>query len=200
MKKTAVYAMSLLVAAFCSSCGDQKNSTEVASTPATSTSEAVASAPQQVNIRYVDGDSIMSQYNLAKDVQEVMLKAHSRLDNLEQSRGTEIQRLANQIEEKMRNNGYLTEDSYKADMAKLQRMQQDAQNALASMQRSASQEVEQQQRILNDSIEAFIKDYNRKMGYDAILFKSSGLYFNPDLDITKEVVEGLNARYNKVSK
>lgn len=37
-------------------------------------------------------------------------------------------------------------------------------------------------------------------GYDAILFKAATLYINPALDITNEVVEGLNARYNKVKK
>lgn len=31
-----------------------------------------------------------------------------------------------------------------------------------------------------------------------ILYKQSGLFFNPALDITKEVVDGLNADYNKV--
>ena len=56
----------------------------------------------------------------------------------------------------------------------------------------------QQQIQLTDSIEAFIKDYNRKKGYDAILFKAAGVYFNPALDITSEIIEGLNARYNKV--
>ena len=53
---------------------------------------------------------------------------------------------------------------------------------------------------LNDSIDSYIKDYNAKHGYDAILFKNAGVYFNPALDITNEVIEGLNARYNKVEK
>ena len=33
--------------------------------------------------------------------------------------------------------------------------------------------------------------------YDAIFFKNATLYINPNLDITDEIVEGLNARYNK---
>ncbi len=58
----------------------------------------------------------------------------------------------------------------------------------------------QQQIQLTDSIEAFIKDYNRKKGYDAILYKAAGVYFNPALDITNEVIDGLNKRYNKVAE
>lgn len=201
MKKTAVYALTLMVGATLglTACdGSQQNNKGSETAPA-ATAEA-SEAAKSLNIRYVDSDSLMAHYNMAKDVQEIMLKAQSRLSSAEQSRGTEIQRLASQIEEKGRNNGYLSQESYEADMRKLQRMQQDAQNALASMGRSAEQEIVQQQIALNDSIIAFINDYNKEKGYDAILLKSAGLYFNPALDITAEVIEGLNRRYNKISK
>ena len=77
-------------------------------------------------------------------------------------------------------------------------LQQDAEQSLAAMQRSTEQELNQLQQAMNDSINAFIADYNKSKGYDAILFRHAGVYFNPALDITDEVVEGLNARYNKV--
>ena len=199
MKKTAVYALSLMIAGAVSlsSC----NNAASTATPAAETAKSETNQEQgaSLNIRYVDGDSIMARYNMAKDVQDFMLKTQSRLSNTEQSRATEIQRLASQIEEKTRNNGYLSQESYEADMRRIQKMQQDAQNVLASLSRIAEQEIGQQQLALNDSIIAFINDYNREHGYDAILLKSAGLYFNPALDITNEVIEGLNRRYNKVS-
>lgn len=196
MKKTAILAMTLMLGGTMAlvSCGN--NQADKAPAQQTSANEETVAAG--TNIRYVDGDSIMTHYNLAKDVQEFILKTNSRIDNVQQSRGTEIQRFAAQIEQKGRNNGYLSQESYNADMNRLQKMQQDAESAIAGMQRSAAQELDQQQRILNDSIEAFIKDYNAQHGYDAILFKSAGLYFNPALDITQEVIDGLNKRYNKV--
>ena len=55
--------------------------------------------------------------------------------------------------------------------------------------------------VVNDSIRNFIADYNKDKKYDAILYYSpavgmgSALYFNPQLDITNEIVNGLNARY-----
>ena len=45
-----------------------------------------------------------------------------------------------------------------------------------------------------------MKVFSEKNGYDAVLLQSAGLYFNPKLDVTKAVVEGLNARYVKVAK
>ena len=42
--------------------------------------------------------------------------------------------------------------------------------------------------------------YNSTRGYDAILLKQAGLYFNPALDITDEIVKGLNSRYTRVEE
>ena len=198
MKKPAFAATLLLLAASVAtvSCSGDKTTQ---SAPQAAAAAGAATSAATINIRYIDGDSIAAHYNLAKDYQEVQIRAFGKLDNAQQTRGAEIQRFAAQIEEKARNNGYLTETSYNADMTKLNRMQQDAQNALAAMQRSTEQELAQMQQAINDSIDSFIKDYNKSHGYDAILYRAAGVYFNPSLDITNEMVEGLNARYNKIS-
>ena len=170
MKKSVKASLLMMAAVLFTACGNNAGNGNTVSADA---APAEAKAGAQVNIRYIDEDSITANYNLAKD---------------------------SQIEEKMRANGYLSEASYNADVAKLNKMQQDAQNALASMEQSTQQELARQQQQLNDSITSFINSYNKGKGYDAILFKSAGVYFNPTLDITAEVIEGLNARYNKVSE
>ena len=152
------------------------------------------------NIRYYNMDSVMANYDLVKTFNETNLRTMTELQNAQTSREGELNRLASSIEQNMQNNGYLSEASYKADVESFNKKQAEAENYLASLQREAEQEMIQQQVQLNDSIEAFIKDYNAKKGYDAILFKNAGVYFNPALDITDEVIKGLNARYNKVSE
>lgn len=199
MKKSPIIVSALCMALAFASCSNN-NENQNAGVANTAADTTVTAQQQTLNIRYVDGDSIMSKYNLARDVQEFILKTHSRLENARQSRATEIQRFASQMDQKMRNNGYLSEASAQADANKLQKMQEDAERALASMQAQAGSELDKQQQQLNDSIETFVKEYNKTKGYDAILFKTAGIYFNPALDITDEIVEGLNARYNKVSK
>ena len=111
-----------------------------------------------------------------------------------------IQGFANSMQKKMQNNGYLSEASYKQDQDKIASMQNSAQRDAANLQNNFQNAAMKAQQTVNDSIEAFIKEYNAKRGYDAILFKAATLYINPELDITDEVVEGLNARYNKVKK
>ncbi len=157
-----------------------------------------ATAPS-LNIRYIDGDSIARRYQGSLDFEAEHMKTMQRLDNAQQAKAKEIQNFAASIEQKGRNNGYLTQESYNADMQKLQKMQQDAESYLANLGRKAEVELAQKQMALNDTIENFIKNFNASRGYDAILFKNAGIYFNPALDITDEVVEGLNAAYTKAS-
>ena len=180
------------------SCGGNSAADKSTATPdATATSAEGATASASLNIRYIDGDSVLTHYQLAKDLQEATMRAVQRLDNARNSKGSEIQKFAASIEQKARSNGYLTEASYNADMQKLQKMQQDAENYLAGLSRTADNELAQQQIELNDSIEKFIEEYNASKKYDAILYKNAGVYFNPALDITNEIIEGLNARYSK---
>lgn len=201
MKKLAMSASSLLLgilALSTTACGGDPAADKSSATPTSAvTSADGATTSPSINIRYIDGDSVLAHYQFAKDLQDATMRAVQRIDNARNSKGSEIQKFAASIEQKARSNGYLNEASYNADMQKLQKMQQDAENYLAGLSRNADNELGQQQIQLNDSIEKFIKEYNASHNYDAILYKNAGVYFNPALDITKEVIEGLNARYTK---
>jgi outer membrane protein len=113
---------------------------------------------------------------------------------------TTLQNFENTVNNKLQNNGYLSEASYKQDQEKYASMQASAQKSVSQLENDFQTRAMKAQQSVNDSIQAFIKDYNASHGYDAILFKAATLYVNPALDITEEVIEGLNARYNKVKK
>lgn len=150
------------------------------------------------NYRYVDLDSVLSKYNLAKDYNEEMLRMQTNMESEVKRHENSLQSFATSMQNKLQNNGYLTEASYKADQQQITDMQTKAQRAVAALQSNFESAAIMAQKTVNDSIEAFIRDYNMTKGYDAIFFKAATLYINPALDITQEVVEGLNARYNKV--
>lgn len=202
MNKLAISASTLLLSLFAitaTSCGGSSSSDSAAGAPIQQAVPADgATTTTSLNIRYIDSDSLMTHYNLAKDFQEASMRAVSKIESARQAKANEIQKFAAAIEQKARSNGYLSEASYNADMQKLQKMQQDAENYLANLSRNTENELGQQQLQLNDSIENYIKIYNASKGYDAILFKAAGVYFNPSLDITRDIINGLNARYNKV--
>ena len=153
---------------------------------------------ENLKIRYIDEDSIMANYNLAKDINEAMLRRQNQYDAAQKQRGNEISKFGNAMQQKYQNNQYLTEEAFNADQAKLQKMQADAENYLASLQQSIQNELNQSQIQLLDSIDNFMKDYAKKKGYDMVLRKSATLFIDEKYDVTEEVIEGLNKRYNKV--
>ncbi len=149
------------------------------------------------NIRYYNLDSIMSQYNLCKDLNEVMMTKQNNIESEQRAKTAELQRMQQSIESKARNNGYLTEQSYNADMQNFQSKYDQAQRYIANLQQEAAIESDNQQKQFIDSVNNFLVIYNSTRHYDAILVKNVGDYFNPALDITEEIVAGLNARYSK---
>ncbi len=203
MKKT-ILSVALLFAitttVSLSSCVDKAAAGDKGKTPKQETVTKGSNASGSLNVRYVDEEKLLEEYNLAKDVKEAMTRAQSKLVSAQQSRLNEIQQLGNQIEQKMKSNGFSSEAEYNAAVAQFQKKQQDAELYVGNLQRSTELDINQLQTQLQDSIKSFVKVLSEKNGYDAVLLQSAGLYFSPKLDVTKEVVEGLNARYVKVAK
>ncbi len=185
--KVALFAAVVMMAA--TSCNDK---------PAEAPKAATGTALETLKIRYIDEDSIMANYNLAKDINEAMLRRQNQYDAAQKQRANDISKFGNAMQQKYQNNQYLTEEAFNADQAKLQKMQADAENYLGNLQQSISNELNQSQIQLLDSIDNFLKDYAKKKGFDMVLRKSATLYIDEKYDVTEEVVEGLNKRYNKV--
>lgn len=185
--KSAILAAVVMMAA--TSCNQK---------PAEAPKPASGTALESLKIRYIDEDSIMANYNLAKDINEAMLRRQNQYDAAQKQRAGEISKFGNAMQQKYQNNQYLTEEAFNADQAKLQKMQADAENYLANLQQSIANELSQSQMQLLDSIDNFLKDYAKKKGFDMVMRKSATLFIDEKYDVTEEVVDGLNKRYNKV--
>ena len=185
--KLALFAAVMVMAA--TSCNEKK-----AEAPKTAEGAAI----ETLKIRYIDEDSIMANYNLAKDINEAMLRRQNQYDAAQKQRGSDISKFGNAMQQKYQNNQYLTEEAFNADQAKLQKMQADAESYLANLQQSIANELNQSQIQLLDSIDNFLKDYAKKKGFDMVLRKSATLFIDEKYDVTEEVIDGLNKRYNKV--
>lgn len=195
---SAAAVMFILGVAACSESG--KNADQAKKPKAAAKSATSSSAEELPNYRYVDIDTVLSRYNLAKDYNEQMLRLQSSLQSKEKQHQTKIGSFAQSMESKYRNNGYLTEASLNQDKEQLANMQASAERDLSKSAEAAMKQQAAAEKEVMDSIQAFIKVYMEKHHYDAIFFKNATLYINPALDITDEVLEGLNARYNKKKK
>ena len=165
MISSALAAFMLFGASSC----NNGNTAKTATVEKAKTENKDASLP---NYRYVDLDTILSKYNLAKDYNEEMLRMQTNMESAYKRHQSKLQNFANTVQNKMQNNGYLSEASYKQDEQTMANMQNEAQKNMATLQSNLEQASMQAQKTVNDSIEAFIKEYNKTRGYDAILFLS----------------------------
>lgn len=159
-------------------------------------SDTEAAAAEASKIRFYNLDSISKNYKLIENLNAEANVAMTNYQNEERRYANQLQQLQAQIEDKARNNGYLTQQSYEADMQNYQTKATQAQNYLGNLQQQLAIKAQEQQQLLLDSINNFLRAYNADKGYEAIFVLNPGEYANPALDITDEIVEGLNARYD----
>lgn len=196
--KAVLALVATLLIAGTVACSSEK--AEETKTPAKAKTALKVNKDELPNYRYVDTDTIMSQYNLAKDYNEEIVRLQTKMESEYKRHQTSIGQLANTMQTKMQNNTYLSQESYQSDERKLASMQKTAESQMAELQKQFEQSAMKAQSAIQDSINSYIEVYNAKHGYDAIFVKSAALHFNPALDITDEIVKGLNERYNKVKK
>ncbi|MCH5221889.1 MAG: OmpH family outer membrane protein [Muribaculaceae bacterium] len=187
--KSLIACVAIIAVASCSSKSSDK--TVAVAAPV----ENAEGAAVVTNIRYIDADSVLSSYKLAQQLLEEQQREINRLQQWHESKQRELQSLANSISQKQQNNVYLSQASMDADMQNFQKKSEEAERYLATQQqRLANSELAIRAR-LSDSISNFVNDYNATRGFDAILLREAGVYFNPALNITAEIIEGLNNRF-----
>ena len=186
--------VALMVVTSCSGGAEEK----AGAPKAPAVSKADGSLP---NYRFIDTDTIMLKYNLSIDFNEQMIRLQNNLADEEKRQGDVIQSRANALQAKMNNAQTQSEiDALKAEYESLQRLQNQAQQKLSQMGMDLENTLNTNAKTVMDSLSNFLRDYASQRGYDAVFVKNCAPYYDPALDVTAEVVEGLNARYNKVKK
>lgn len=188
MKKLTL-AVATVLAIAGTSCSDSGKSSVLSA--ARVAGDSVASG---CNIRYIDIDSVLSAYTLAQELTAQQQKEMIAFESAARQKQTDLQRRESQIQNKYQNNGYLTQESMETDIKDLQKRQTEANNWMNTHQNRIATLMATQQQRLNDSLQNFLRDYNAVYHYDAILDKKVG-FFDPSLDITADIIQGLNERY-----
>lgn len=156
----------------------------------------------ELRIAYVDTDSIMLQYEYAKDLEQG-LKSYQK--QLESSYEGQLRKLQTDFENYQKTGDKLTLTEQRRKEEDLMKRQQELPEVQQRMMSQLQErQVEDNKKLLN-SVYAFIKDYNTKnKRFNIILSKSyvssSVLYADQGLDITKEIIKGLNQEYKDLKK
>ncbi len=106
------------------------------------------------------------------------------------------------MQKKYESNGFTTRDELERAQNSIQAEQQQLQELADRLQTDFAQEQARVNQEARDSIQAFLRSYNKTKKYDYVLVKAGDnmLIANPKMDITKEVIKGLNKRYKKSRK
>ena len=196
MKKTNFILNGLMALAFgvmFAQCAGNNN----AST--TSAPVAGATGSSNMKIAFVEIDSLLTKYNFWNDLSEQMLKKEENIRTTLNEKGKKLEAEAREFDRKIQNNGYASRERAEQEQARLMKLQQELQELQQKLTSELAAENQKNSLELRDSINSFLKVYNQTKGYDLIISNTAFdnlLYGNPAYNITNEIVEGLNARYN----
>lgn len=159
-----------------------------------------STASVRLPIAYVNIDSLLLNYQFAKESNESLMKKQedSRLDLNVKAR--QLQAEMAEFQRKLENNAFLSRERAEQEQNRLMRKEQDLQQLNAKLSQELMDVQQKVSEQLRDSINSFLKEYNKDKKYELILSNTSSdniLLSNDKYDITKEVTEALNSRYSK---
>lgn len=154
----------------------------------------------QLKIAFVDSDSLLAKYQYAIDLQEELNKYKDAQEKSYQQQMTKFQ---TDYQNYLKTGENMTLSQQQATEAELKQRA----DKLATLEQELAAKVMQKQMDSNiellNRIFAFVREYNAdNQQFDIILRKtfndSPSLYMNPAMDITDEIIEGLNNEYKEV--
>jgi outer membrane protein len=150
-----------------------------------------------MRIAYVEVDSLMSQYKFCKEYTAVLQKKSNNARNTITQKGKQLQAAAANFQQKLQNNGFASREQAASVQAAIQRQDQDLQELQSRLGAELDAETAKYNNALRDSLQNFLKDYNKTKKYDLIISKAGDNILLADKrhDITNDVINGLNKRY-----
>jgi outer membrane protein len=195
MKKTAIILSAALLAGLAlTGC----NNTAV-NAPAQAKSDSTAVAG---SIVFFNIDKVMESYDMANDLRSVVETKVNGIQAEIDRRGNKLQKDANDFQNKM-DKGLLTTSVANAQYQKLQQQQNDYQQYAMRKQQEMAEEQQVMINQIMDAISEYVKEYNADKQYALILTTSGDILSTPvvvgsqALDITDDILAGLNAAYVK---
>ena len=178
-----------LAAAFAVSCNQKTNNTTV--------SEGQTSAPQAGSIVYIQLDSIVAKFDMFNDLKSELEEKVQKIQNDLQAKGRAFERDIKDFQNKIQK-GLMTQSEAEEKNRVLGNRQADLQNLSAQKEAEIQEENAVMMNKVMDAIETFVKKYNEEKKYALIL---TGVFQgDPNLDITNDIIEGLNEEYIKNKK
>ncbi len=197
MKHTlSILAVLISAVMFVSSCNSAQTTQTVQTAPAGETAPAGS-------IVYIQMDSLVNGYDMFNDLKsEFESKVEAIQDDL-RKKGNAFEKSATDFQNKL-NKGLLTRSQAETQQQALMQKEQDLRNLTQQKQMEMQEEEAVMLRRVMDAIQTYLNSYNQTHNYALILTTSAAsstvIVGNPSLDITNDVLKGLNEEYIQSKK
>lgn len=159
--------------------------------------QVVCDSTPQMKIAYVDIDTLLINYNLWIELNEEMIRKEENIRATLNEKAKNLQSEYEEFDRKLKNNAFVTRERAESEQNRILKKSQELEELQERLSNELAIETNKNNILFRDSINAFIKDYNKEKGYNVILSRIGDniLYIDSDMNITQEVINGLNARY-----
>ena len=149
-------------------------------------------------IAYINIDSLLLHYQFAKEANESLIKKQEESRLTINQKARQLQTEMGDFQHKLENNAFLSRERAEQEQARLQKKQQDLQVLDGDLSKQLVQVQQKMSEQLRDTINSFMKEYNKDHKYQLIISNTSSdniLYADKSYDITAEVTKLLNERF-----
>lgn len=195
MKKINILAGAVAVIVMAASC----NQNQAAAPEAAAAQDSTAVAG---SIVFFNMDEVMQGYDMANDLNSVFETKTSGIQAEIDRRGKKLEKDATDFQNKV-DKGLLTTSVAQAQYQKLQQQQQDYQQYVVRKQQEMAEEQQVMMNQIANAIAEYVQEYNAEHNY-ALILTTAGTILStpvvtgdPSLDITEDLLAGLNAAYIK---
>ncbi|MDR1055306.1 MAG: OmpH family outer membrane protein [Prevotellaceae bacterium] len=186
----AVAAIILFTLSF-SSCGDSQSN--VSKTDASIEGEN-KSIETIKDIAYVQIDSLIQSYDMYHDLKAEYEKKVKQMETEFTAKGRSFQKELEDYQEKG-SKGLITRSQAEQMEQNLQRRQNELEQTRQNMGQQLAEQEAVMMRQITDAITKYINKYNETKNYLLILNNSIILYGHKSMDITTDIIKGLNEEY-----
>ena len=161
---------------------------------------ADGSVVAELPVAYINLDSLLENYQFAVDANDQIMTKQEDARLKLNTRARNLQNKAADFQRKLDNNAFLSRERAEQEAMKIQKEQQELQELEAKLSQDIAMELQNINLQLADSLTNYLKEYNADGRFQMILSntgKDNILMAADALDITNDVIEGLNARYSK---
>jgi len=172
--------------------------TSTATTPIVHGNDSISYG--KLPIAYINIDSLLLNYQFAKEANEALIKKQEDSRLTINTKARQLQTEMAEFQRKLENNAFLSRERAEQEQARLQKKQQELQELDGKLSQQLMQVQQKMSEGLRDTINTFMKEYNKDNKYELIISNTSSdniLYAAKGYDITEEVTKMLNERCEK---